>query len=113
MARLAIKQISGSISEGGQLFMIASGSVSASVSTSPNELFLIRSGSAPYMSISSSSHITIFSDLFVIKNFSNNQKVFEVSGSVAKFPTHSVDPVGSIDAGSIWFTSSSFFVGLE
>lgn len=36
-----------------------------------------------------------------------------ITESVVRFATQSFDPTGSIEAGSIWFTSSSFYVGLE
>jgi hypothetical protein len=36
-----------------------------------------------------------------------------ITESVVRFATQSFNPTGSIEAGSIWFTSSSFYVGLE
>jgi hypothetical protein len=92
---------------------IAIGNITASVSTNPNELFLIKSGSSTYFNISSSSAATLYSDLFVIKNFTTQQPVLTVSESIVQFATHSSAPSGDITVGSIWFTSSSLYIGLE
>lgn len=94
-------------------YQIVSGSVSASVNIDPDKLFIIRSGSIPYLTISASSNTTIYSDLFIIKNFTTQQPVLTVSQSVIQIATHSVDPTGNTLAGSIYFTSASFYVGLE
>jgi hypothetical protein len=53
------------------------------------------------------------SEVFLIKN-SVGENLFIVSQSgVVQFATQSADPTGSTNAGTFWFTSSSFFVGLE
>jgi hypothetical protein len=92
---------------------ITTGSITASVDVNPNELFLIKSGSTPYLNISSSGNIDVYSDLFIIKNFTTQQPVLTISQSIVQFATQSVDPSGTTQAGSIWFTSASFYVGLE
>jgi hypothetical protein len=92
---------------------IATGSITATVDVNPNELFLIKSGSTPYLNISSSGNIDVYSDLFIIKNFTTQQPVLTISQSVVQFATQSVDPSGITQAGSIWFTPTSFYVGLE
>ena len=92
---------------------ISTGSITASVDVSPNNLFLIKSGSNVYFNISSSSNTTLSSDLFIIKNFTTQQPVLTISQSVVQFATQSTIPTGTTQAGSIWFTSSSFYVGLE
>lgn len=94
-------------------YQITSGSVSASVNINPNELFIIRSGSIPYFTISASSETVIHSDFFIVKNFTTQQPVLAVSQSIIQIATHSIDPAGNTLAGSIYFTSASFFVGLE
>ena len=93
---------------------IATGSITASVDISPNNLFLIKSGSNVYFNISSSSNITLSSNLFIIKNFTTQQPVLTVSQSgIVTLATQSIDPTGTAPNGAIYFTSSSFFLGLD
>lgn len=127
MAQVKSKQlfnpISGSFTgsftgDGSGLFNInatrlAIGSITASVSTDPDNLFLIKSGSANYLNIKSNSDTTIFSNLFIVKNFTTKESVLTISQSVVQIATQSIDPTGTTSAGTIWFTSSSFYVGLE
>ena len=98
---------------GGATNQISTGSITASVDVSPNNLFLIKSGSNVYFNISSSSNTTLSSDLFIIKNFTTQQPVLIISQSVVQFATQSSIPTGTTQAGSIWFTSSSLYIGLE
>jgi hypothetical protein len=95
------------------LSQISTGSVTASVNVGPNEIFLIQSSSQAFIEISGSSNTNIYSDLFIIKNFTTKQAVFTVSQSIIQFATQSIDPTGATQAGSIWFTSASVYVGLE
>lgn len=92
---------------------ILTGSIIASVSMDPDNLFLIKSGSDSYLNIKSNGDTTIYSDLFIIKNFTTHQPILTVSQSIIQFVTQSLEPTGNIQAGSIWFTSSSFYIGLE
>ena len=93
---------------------IATGSITASVDISPNNLFLIKSGSNVYFNISSSSNITLSSNLFIIKNFTTQQPILTVSQSgIVILATQSIDPTGTAPNGAIYFTSSSFFIGLD
>jgi hypothetical protein len=92
---------------------IATGSITASVNIDPNNLFLIKSGSNIYFNISSSSNTTLSSDLFIVKNFTTQQPVLTISQSIVQFATQSTIPTGITEAGSIWFTPSSLYVGLE
>ena len=94
------------------IFRIATGSVTASVSTNPSNLFLIKSGSSDYFKIAST-ETTLYSDLFIIKNFTTQQAVLSVSQSVVQFATQSLVPVGTTPAGGIWFTSTALYVGLD
>lgn len=91
---------------------ISIGAVTASVGPGSN-IFLIKSGSYNFFEIDSSSETILHSDLFIIKNFTTGENILTVSQSIVQFATHSVDPSGITNAGSIWFTSSSFYVGLE
>ena len=94
-------------------FQITSGNVSASVNVNPNNLFLINSGSSPYLNISSSGNIDVYSNLFIVRNFTTKQPILTVSQSIIQIATQSLAPTGATVAGTIWFTSSSFYVGLE
>jgi hypothetical protein len=91
---------------------ISSGSVSASVNIN-DDIFIIKSGSNTFFTINENSNTTISSNLFIIKNYSTGDSVLTVSQSVVQFATQSFNPTGSTQAGSIWFTSSSLYVGLE
>ena len=52
-------------------------------------------------------------DIFIIKNW-NNQPILTVSQSgVVVFATQSIELTGFAPNGGIYFTSSSFFVGLD
>jgi hypothetical protein len=95
------------------LFQIATGSVTASVNVNPTNLFLIKSGNTQYFNISSSGNTDLYSNLFIVRNFTTQQPVLIVSQSIVQIQTQSSIPTGTISAGSIWFTSSSFYVGLE
>ena len=95
------------------LAAITTGSIFASVDVDINNLFLIKSGSSTYFNIASNSNTTVYSDLFIIKNFTTQQPILTVSQSVVQFATQSLAPTGITTAGSIWFTSSSMYIGLE
>jgi hypothetical protein len=94
-------------------YQIATGSVTASVNTNPDSVFLIKSGSVYFLNISSSGNTTLSSDLFIVKNLTSQQPVLIVSQSIVKIVTQSLDPSGTTDAGSIWFTSAAMYIGLE
>ena len=108
-----VTNISASSIVGLSLFSIGTGSITASVNVNPNNLFLIKSGSTEYLNISSSSNTTLSSNLFIVKNFTTQQPVLTVSQSIVQIATQSFNPSGTTDAGSIWFTSSSMYIGLE
>lgn len=105
--------ISASNVVGLSLFQIATGSVTASVSTNSTNLFLIKSGSTNYFSIDQDSKTTLNSNLFIVRNFSTQEPVLTISQSIIQIATQSIDPTGQTNAGSIWFTSASMYVGLE
>jgi hypothetical protein len=105
-----LTNISASSIIGLNLFQISSGSVSASVSPIGN-IFLVKSASVDYLSITSRT-TTIQNDVFLIKD-NTNKTTFTISQSIAYFPTQSSVLTGSTVAGGIYFTSSSFYVGLE
>ena len=91
---------------------IFTGSIEAKVNVG-NDIFLIKSGSSNFFNIKNTSETTVYSNFFIIRNFTTQLPVLTVSRSIVQIATHSFDPTGPTDAGSIWFTSSSFYVGLE
>ena len=94
---------------------ISTGSVTASVDVT-GDIFIIRSGSYNPFTVSSTGLTTISgsaTNLFLIKNVSN-QPVLTVSQSgIVILATQSIDPTGTAPNGAIYFTSSSLFIGLD
>jgi hypothetical protein len=100
---------------GGSGFAITSGSVTASVNLTSN-IFLIQSGTFTPFSVTNLGSVTVSgsaTDLFLIKN-TNNQNILRVSQSgVVVFATQSATLSGAAPNGGVYFTSSSFYVGLD
>lgn len=100
---------------GGSGFSITSGSVTASVNLT-NSIFLIQSGTFTPFSVSNLGSTVISgsaTDLFLIKN-TNNQNILRVSQSgIVIFATQSATLTETAPNGGIYFTSSSFYVGLD
>ena len=100
---------------GGSGFSITSGSVTASVNLT-NSIFLIQSGTFTPFSVSNLGSTVISgsaTDLFLIKNI-NNQNILRVSQSgIVVFATQSAIQSETAPNGGIYFTSSSFYVGLD
>lgn len=94
-------------------FHITTGSIEALVNVDPSSIFLIRSASTAYFNIADNGDTTITSDVVVVKNLTTQQPVLSISQSVVQFATHSLAPQDPTEAGTIWFTSSSLYVGLE
>ena len=96
-------------------FSIVASNITASVSTG-STIFLINSGSTNLFSISNQGSTTISSsasDIFLIKGV-NNITLFSVSQSgVVTLATQSAQLTGIAPNGGIYFTSSSFYVGLD
>jgi hypothetical protein len=94
---------------------ITSGSVTASVDTGTTT-FLITSASRTMFSISNTGGVTASGSaqtMFLIKNASNNN-LFAVSQSgVVIIATQSAELTGTAPNGGMYFTSGSFFVGLD
>lgn len=95
------------------LFKISTGSIDAAVNITRESLFLISSGSKRYFNVSSSGNTDIYSSLFIVRDFTTSAPVFTVSQSIAKFATQSSAPVGTTEAGAIWFTSTDMYIGLD
>ena len=94
---------------------IASGSVTASVDISTNT-FLITSASRNIFSINNTGGVTVSGSaqtLFLVKNASNNNILSVSQSGVVIVATQSVELTGTAPNGGIYFTSGSFFVGLD
>jgi hypothetical protein len=96
-----------------QISQLNSGSVSAIVNPNGDSIFLIKSGSENMLNIASTGDVNFYTNLFVIRNFTTKQPVLTISQSSVIFATQSMDPTGFTFAGSIWFTSSSMYIGLD
>jgi hypothetical protein len=103
-----------------EIFRILTGSVTASVN-SDSTIFLINSGSSEFFTINNQGSITISSsapDIFLIKNqtgesvLSIGQNEVFINGALILI-TQSAELTGSAPNGGIYFTSSSFFIGLD
>ena len=94
---------------------ISFASVTASVEDA-QDIFLISSSSIELFKLSSSGAVTIqnnAADVFLIKNL-NSDNILTVSQSgVITIATSSVELTGTAPNGGIYFTSASFFVGLD
>ena len=94
---------------------ISFASVTASVEDA-QDIFLISSASIELFKLSSSGAVTIqnnAADVFLIKNL-NSDNILTVSQSgVITIATSSVELTGVAPNGGIYFTSTSFFVGLD
>ena len=79
--------------------------VTASYALNNSPTYLITTGSV-------SAQVDVKNDLFLIKSGSRNLLTITQSGVIV-LSTQSVELTGSAPVGGIYFTSSSFFVGLE
>lgn len=94
---------------------IASGSVTASVDVN-NATFLITSASKNIFLIDNTGGVTVSGSaqtLFLVKNTLNNNIMSVSQSGVIVVATQSIDPTGTAPNGAIYFTSGSFFVGLD
>ena len=99
----------------GQLSKISIGDITASVNIGTN-IFLITSASSEFFTINNQGSTIISStadDIFLIKNL-NNTPILTVSQSgVLVLSTQSTELTNPAPNGGVYFTSSSFFVGLD
>ena len=90
-------------------------SVTASVENSDN-IFLVTSASIDLFQINTSGSVTINSNgetPFLIKNHSNDEILSVSQSGVVVLATQSAELTSTAPNGGIYFTSSSFFVGLD
>jgi hypothetical protein len=94
---------------------ISFASVTASVEDA-QDIFLISSASIELFKISSSGAVTIQNnapDVFLIKNLSDENILTVSQSGVITVATSSTELTGAAPNGGIYFTSTSFFVGLD
>lgn len=94
---------------------ISFASVTASVEDA-QDIFLISSASIELFKISSSGAVTIQNnapDVFLIKNLSDENILIVSQSGVITVATSSTELTGTAPNGGIYFTSTSFFVGLD
>ena len=94
---------------------VATGSITASVNLGTNT-FLITSASRNIFSINNTGGVTISGSaqtLFLVKNTINNNILTVSQSGVVIVATQSVELTGTAPNGAIYFTSGSFFVGLD
>lgn len=108
-------QLVGSGFSGGVSSYIAKGTVTASVNTAA-DIFLIQSSSNNLLSVTGTGQTTISgsaSELFIIKGAYNNPVLTVSQSGVIVFATQSVELTSPAPNGGLYFTSSSFYVGLD
>jgi len=96
-------------------FRISTGSISASVNIGTN-IFQIVSGSSTFFNIDNQGSTTISSsasNIFLIKNQNNTPLLIISQSGVVILSTQSQELTGPAPNGGIYFTSASFFVGLD
>jgi hypothetical protein len=59
------------------------------------------------------SNFLLIKNGLTVQNSITQQDVFKVSESIVRIVPQASDPTGSTDAGSIWFTSTAMYVGLD
>lgn len=94
-------------------YQISTGSVSASVDVGGNGIFLIKSASNAFFEISASSETNVYSNIFIVKNYTSKQPTFTVSGSSVKIVTQSFDTTQTAEGGQIRFTPTAVYVSLD
>lgn len=94
---------------------IATGSVTASVNQGTS-VFLITSASKNIFTIDNTGGVTVSGSaqtLFLVKNSSNNNLLTVSQSGVVILATQSIELSGTAPNGGMYFTSGSFFVGLD
>lgn len=87
---------------------------SSSNITATTDIFLIKGVTTSLKVSSTGVEITSSAQTPLQVNNTNNQNILQVSQSgIITVATQSVAPTGTTTAGSIYFTSSSFYISLE
>ncbi len=96
----------------GSNFLVTGSTIFNAIQGETN-IVTVRSGSANYLTINTASFFDIYSNLFNVRNQTTQQPVLTVSQSIVQIATHSVAPAGTAPNGGLYFTSTSFYVGLD
>lgn len=96
----------------GSNFLVTGSTIFNAIQGETN-IVTVRSGSANYLTINTASFLDIYSNLFNVRNLTTQQPVLTVSQSIVQIATHSIDPTGTAPNGGLYFTSTSFYVGLD
>lgn len=94
---------------------LLAGSVEASVDET-GVIFLIKSGSNTFFELNDTGRTTLTSDantVFLIRNFAGKAILNVSQSGVIVLATQSVELTNPAPNGGIYFTSNSFFVGLD
>ena len=96
----------------GSNFLVTGSTIFNAIQGETN-IVTVKSGSVNYLTINTASFFDIYSNLFNVRNQTTQQPVLTVSGSIVQIATHSIDPTGTAPNGGIYFTSTSFYIGLD
>jgi hypothetical protein len=94
-------------------YQISSGSVSASVNVGGSGIFLIKSASNAFLEISASSETSLYSNIFIVKNYTSKKPSFIVSESTVRIVTQSFDITQATHGGEIRFTPTALYISLD
>mgnify|MGYP003652404276 CR=1 FL=1 len=92
---------------------IVTGSISAEVNI--NDIFLVKSGSTEFLKIDNIGSTTIQNNsptLFLVRDLNNVEMLKVDNNKVITLATQSTELTSPAPNGGIYFTSSSFFIGL-
>ena len=92
------------------------GSLFISGDTSIDDIFLIRSGSTDYFKVNNNGAVTLQSNannMLLIKDLSGNTILNVSQSGILVMATQSQELTTTAPNGGIYFTSSSFFIGLD
>lgn len=107
------KQLTGSYSATGSLFIVGPTVITSLPSYQTSDFFLIRNAVTAFK-ISQGVEITSSAQIPLRISNQASQSLLQVSQSgVVTFATFSVDPAGTAPNGGVYFTSASFYVGLD
>ena len=92
---------------------IITGSISAEVNI--NDIFLVKSGSTEFLKIDNIGSTTIQNNsptLFLVRDLNNVEMLKVDNNKVITLATQSTELTSPAPNGGIYFTSSSFFIGI-
>ena len=96
----------------GSNFFVTGSTIFTAVSNETN-IITVKSGSSTFLTIDTGSFFDIYSNLFNVRNPATQQPVLTVSQSIVQIATHSIELTDPAPNGGLYFTSTSFYVGLD